>query len=210
MMDTKEALQRMAEGRLYLSMDEGILAVQLDCLEKLYDFNATRPHDLEKRRQMLAGMLAEIGENCYVEPPLHANWGGAHVHFGSNVYANFGLTLVDDGHIYVGDNVKFGPHVTIATAGHPIDPELRPTGLQYNADVHIGSGVWIGAGAVILPGVTIGDNTVVGAGSVVTKDLPANVVAVGNPCRVMRPIGPKDKETYFRGRPIDVTLEDLK
>ena len=140
-------------------------------------------------------------------PPLHANWGGRHVHFGSGVYANFNLTLVDDAHIYVGDCVMFGPNVTVATAGHPIEPGLRRQAMQYNADVRIGSNVWVGAGAVILPGVTIGDDTVIGAGSVVTKDIPAGVVAVGCPCRVLRPIGPQDREAYFRGRKIDVPLE---
>ena len=117
------------------------------------------------------------------------------------------LTLVDDAHIYVGDCVMFGPNVTVATAGHPIEPGLRRQAMQYNADVRIGSNVWVGAGAVILPGVTIGDDTVIGAGSVVTKDIPAGVVAVGCPCRVLRPIGPQDRETYFRGRKIDVPLE---
>lgn len=96
-------------------------------------------------------MFAEIGEGCYIEPPLRANWGGRHVHFGKNVYANFNLTLVDDGHIYVGDAVMFGPNVTVATAGHPIEPQLRSRAAQFNIDVHIGQNVWIGAGAVILP-----------------------------------------------------------
>ena len=152
---------------------------------------------------MLQEMFAEVGEGCYIESPLHTNWGGKHVHFGKNVYGNFGLTLVDDTHIYVGDYTMFGPHVTIATAGHPIHPELRQRGLQYNMPVRIGSNCWLGAGVIVLPGVTIGDNTVVGAGSVVTRDLPANVVAVGNPCRVLRPIGQRDQQYYFKDREID-------
>ena len=149
-------------------------------------------------------MFAECGENVYIQRPLYANWGGSHVHMGSNIYANFNLTLVDDGHIYIGDWVKFGPNVTIVTAGHPVLPELRkePT-LQFNKDVHIEECVWIGAGVIVLPGVTIGRNSVIGAGSVVTKDIPENVVAVGNPCRVMRPIGEKDRETFFRNEKID-------
>ena len=142
---------------------------------------------------MLSEMFAEIGEGCYIEPPFYANWGGKHVHFGKKVYANFHLTLVDDTHIYVGDHTLLAPNVTIATAAHPIDPTLREKGYQYNLPVHIGRNCWIGAGAVILPGVSIGDNTVVGAGSVVTKDLPSNVVAVGNPCRVMREIREEDR-----------------
>ena len=152
---------------------------------------------------MMQQMFAEVGEGCYIESPLHSNWGGRHVHFGKNIYANFGLTLVDDTHIYVGDGTMFGPHVTLATAGHPTDPTLRGKGLQYNMPVRIGSNCWLGAGVVVLPGVTIGDNTVVGAGSVVTKDLPANVVAVGNPCRVLRPVGEHDRNFYYKDRPID-------
>jgi len=160
----------------------------------------TRSTELEKREKILKELFAEIGEGCYIEPPLRANWGGHHVHFGKNVYANFNLTLVDDTHIYVGDNTMFGPNVIIATGGHPILPELRAQGYQYNASVHIGKNCWIGAGAIIVPGVTIGDNTVIGAGSVVTKDIPSNVVAVGNPCRVLRKIGERDREYYFKDR----------
>lgn len=196
------AYEKMLSGELYCCADEELAAEQLKCLDRLYDFNATRPTEGEKRQEMLQKMFAEIGENCYIEPPLHANWGGKHVHFGKGVYANFNLTLVDDTHIYVGDCTMFGPGVTVASAGHPILPELREKVYQYNIPVHIGRNCWIGAGAVILPGVTIGDNTVIGAGSVVTKDVPANVVAVGNPCRVLRPINDRDREFYFKDRRI--------
>ena len=202
-MDGKKMKRRMEEGRLYQPGDPDILREQAACLEKLYDFNATRPSQLRKRQELLEEMFAEIGGGCYIEPPLHADFGGKHVHFGRNVYANFGLTLVDDGHIYVGDSVMFAPNVIVATGSHPVEPTLRRQGLQFNLDVRIGDNVWIGAGAVILPGVTIGENTVIGAGSVVTKDIPAGVVAVGNPCRVMRPIGPRDREYYYRDRKID-------
>lgn len=161
------------------------------------------PSEQEKRNQLLKQMFAEIGENCYIEPPFHANFGGKHVHFGKNIYANFNLTMVDDGHIYVGDYTMFAPGVIVATAGHPILPELRETVYQYNMPVHIGKNCWIGAGAIILPGVTIGDQVVVGAGSVVTKDLPSNVVAVGNPCRVIREVSEHDRIYYFKNRKID-------
>jgi len=207
-MTTEESRKRMAEGRLYLPEDENIMAEQLLCLEKLYDFNMTRPSEQDKRAEMLKEMFAEIGEECYIEPPLHSNWAGKHVHFGSYVYANFNLTLVDDTDIFVGDKVMFGPNVTVATAGHPIEPSLRNLQMQYNIPVHIGNNVWIGANSVILPGVTIGDNTVIGAGSVVTKDIPANVVAVGNPCRVLREIGDRDREFYFKDRRVDVEIPD--
>ena len=195
-------MERMKSGKLYICTDEEIAREQLKCQEKLYDFNQTRPMQRELRAKLLRELLAEVGGNCYVEPPLHANW-GCNTHFGNNVYANFNLTLVDDVDIYVGDSVMFGPNVTVATAGHPILPELREKMYQYNMPIHIGKRCWIGAGAVILPGVTIGDDTVIGAGSVVTKDIPANVVAVGNPCRVLREIGEHDRKYYFKDRKID-------
>ena len=191
-------------GDLYLPMDPSILEEQLACLDRLYTFNQTRPTELERRQALLREMFAEVGENCYREPPLHTNFGGRHVHFGRQVYANFNLTLVDDTHIYVGDCTMFGPNVVVATAGHPILPELREQGYQFNMPVHIGRNCWLGAGVIVLPGVTIGDNVVVGAGSVVTKDLPDNVVAVGNPCRVLREVGERDRQFYYRDRRIQL------
>lgn len=188
------------EGKLYLPMGDEVMSLQLKCLEKLYDFNQTRPSQLERRTELLKEMFAEIGEGCYIEPPFHSNWGGKHCHFGKMVYANFNLTCVDDTHIYVGDYTLIGPNVTIATAGHPIQPQMREQGYQYNMPVHIGRNCWIGAGVVIVPGVTIGDNVVIGAGSVVTKDLPDNVVAVGNPCKVLREVDQRDYEYYFKDR----------
>ncbi|MBQ6264428.1 MAG: sugar O-acetyltransferase [Clostridia bacterium] len=195
--------ERMHTGELYDPNDESVIREQIVCLDRLYDFNNTRPTELEKRSEMLKEMFAEIGENCYIEPPLHSNWGGRHVHFGNNVYCNFNLTLVDDTHIYVGDNVLFAPNVIVATAGHPLDADLRSKAYQYNSPVRIGNNCWIGAGAKIMPGVTIGDNTVIGAGSVVTKDIPSNVLAYGVPCRVAREIGEHDREYYFRNLKID-------
>ena len=194
---------RMHTGELYLPGDEEIMERQLICLDRLYEFNRTRPTELDKRQKLMKEMFAEIGENCYIEPPFHSNFGGGHVHFGSHVYANFNLTCVDDTHIYVGDYTMFGPNVMIVTAGHPIWPKLREQAYQYNMPVRIGKNCWIGAGAIILPGVTIGDHVVVGAGSVVTKDLPSDVVAVGNPCRVLRKISEHDREYYFKDRRID-------
>lgn len=197
------AKEKMHSGDLYLPNDPEVMDEQIKCLEKLYDFNRTRPSELDKRAKMLKEMFCEIGDNCYIEPPFHSNFGGKHCHFGSNIYANFNLTLVDDTHIFVGDNTMFGPNVTIATAGHPITPELRQKGYQYNAPVHIGKNCWLGAGVIVLPGISIGDNVVIGAGSIVTKDLPSNVVAVGNPCKILREVNDRDKEYYFKGRKID-------
>ena len=198
--------EKLHTGELYLPGDEEIMKEQTACLEKLYDYNATRPSEGEKRARLLKEMFASIGEGCYIEPPLHSNWGGKHCHFGKNVYANFNLTLVDDTHIYVGDNVMMAPNVVLATAAHPVLPELRRKGYQYNAPVRIGEDCWLGAGVIVLPGVTIGRGSVIGAGSVVTKDIPENAVAFGNPCRVVRPVGERDREFYFRDRRIDPAM----
>ncbi len=195
--------EKLHTGELYLPMDDSILKEQLQKLDKLREFNNIKPSDLELRRKMMKEMFAEVGEGCYIEAPFHANFGGAHVHFGNNVYCNFGVTMVDDTHIYIGDGTMLAPNVVVATAGHPILPKLRAKGYQYNVPVHIGKNCWIGAGAIIMPGVTIGDNTVIGAGSVVTKDIPSGVVAVGNPCRVLREINDHDREYYFKNLKID-------
>lgn len=194
--------EKMEKGLIYDSTVKEILDVQAACVQYMKEYNILGLGDEERLTELLNLSFAEVGENTFIQPPYYANWGGAHVHLGSSVYANFNLTLVDDGHIYIGDKTMIGPNVTIATAGHPILPSLREKALQYNVDVHIGKNVWIGAGAVILPGITIGDNSVIGAGSIVTKDIPSNVVAVGNPCRVLREIGEHDKEFYYKDRRI--------
>ena len=180
--------KQLHSGEIYNPNDKEIMTEQAKCLHRLYKFNKTKPHQLTKRTKLLKKMFAEIGDGCYIEPPFRTNFGGKHIHFGNNVYCNFGCTFVDDTHIYVGNKVMFAPNVIVATATHPLAPQLREKGLQYNKPVHIGNNCWIGAGAVILPGVSIGDNTVIGAGSVVTKDIPSNVVAVGNPCIVIKEI----------------------
>lgn len=201
---------KLHTGELYQPMDPEILAKQLGYLDDVTAYNAIPHVNLKEREAKLKTMFAEIGEGCYVESPLHSNMGCRHVHFGNNVYANFNLTLVDDTHIYVGDGTMFAPNVVIATAAHPINPELRARGLQYNMPVRIGRNCWLGAGVIVMPGVTIGDNVVIGAGSIVTKDIPSNVVAVGNPCRVMRQVGERDNKYYYKDREIDPALFEKK
>lgn len=196
--------ERMKEGRLYDPNDGAIMREQTARAHYLKEYNALGQGDEARMRELMEQMFAEVGENCYIQPPFYANWAGEHVHLGSNVYANFNLTLVDDGHIYIGDKTMIAPNVTITTATHPVLPALRERGIQYNVDVHIGKNVWIGAGVIILPGVTIGDNAVIGAGAVVTRDIPANVVAFGVPCRVMRSIGERDEKYYYKDREIDL------
>ena len=195
--------ERMVHGLIYDPADREIMDEQMPFLDRLYQFNALRPSDADKKQAYMHEVFAECGTDCYIELPLRANWGGHHLHLGSHVYANFNLTLVDDGHIYIGDFVMLGPNVTLATANHPIDPDLRARGLQYNKDIHIGDNTWIGAGVIVTPGVTIGKGCVIGAGSIVTRDIPDHVVAVGNPCRVLREVSSHDREFFYRDERID-------
>lgn len=198
--------EKQHNGEIYQPMDEEITRQQMVYLDNLRLYNEIPHVQMDRREAMLRQMFAEVGEGCYIESPFYANFGGHHVHLGNNVYTNFNLTLVDDTHIYIGDCTMIGPNVTIATAGHPIEPGLRSRGLQYNMPVHIGKNCWLGAGVIVMPGVTIGDNTVIGAGSIVTRDIPPNVVAVGNPCRVMRLVGERDRQYYFRDRKVPQEL----
>ena len=180
--------------------------IQIRCRERVFDYNQTRPSEGGKRAAMLCEMFADFGDGSVIEAPFHSNRGGHFVHVGRKVYANYGLALLDDTHIYIGDFCMFGHNVVLAAAGHPLLPELRERGLQYNAPVRIGNNCWLGAGALVMPGVTIGNNTVVGAGSVVAKDLPSNIIAAGSPCRILREVGPRDREFYFRDRRIPPQL----
>ena len=195
--------ERMVKGLIYDPGDPEIMNEQVPFLKKLSEFNSLKPDQQEEKQQYMHEVFASCGENCYIEIPLHANWGGHHLHLGNNVYMNFNTTLVDDGHIYIGDKVMFGPNVTITTANHPIDPELRGRNLQYNKDVWIDDNVWIGAGVIIMPGIHIGKNSVIGAGSIVTRDVPENVVAFGNPCRVRREISERDRVFFYKDEKID-------
>lgn len=206
----RQVLDRMQSGDVYLCDDEEMLAAQRAQMELLYDFNATRPGEMDRRMTLARRLLGFVGEGAYIEPPLHANW-GCNTSVGNRFYANFNLTLVDDGMITIGDDVMLGPNVTIVTTGHPIRPDLRraPTLTQFSLPVSIHDGVWIGAGATILPGVTIGENSVIGAHSLVTKDVPANVVAYGNPCRVVREINEHDDVYYWRDRRINPPFDVL-
>ena len=195
--------ERMISGLPFDVCDKEIMEMQSIYRKKLQDLVTNSPYDPQARIAYMKEVFAECGEGSYFELPFQASWGGKHVHFGNGVYTNFNLTLLDDGHIYIGNRVLIAPNVVIATASHPLTPQLRRFEIQYNRDVHIGDNVWIGAGCTILPGVHIGENSVIGAGSVVTRDIPANVLAVGNPCRVLREIGERDKEFYYKDERID-------
>lgn len=203
-MNMDEILKRMYGKKLYFCNDKALVKEQLTYLDKVFEYNHLRPSQQEEKKKLLKEMFAEMGEGCHIETPFYASWGGKNVHFGNHVYANFNLVLVDDCDIYVGDNVMFGPSVVLSAGTHPIEPNLRSKQTQYNLPIYIEENVWIGAGSVILPGVTIGKNTVIGAGSVVTKNIPSDVVAVGNPCKILRKIGEKDKKYYYKELEIDI------
>lgn len=203
-MELNETIYRMHNQLIYTCTDEQIAKEQMESLDKLFEYNQLPPSQQAKKQALLKEMFAEIGDDCYLETPFHANWSGKFAHFGHHIYANFNLTMMDDSAIYVGNYVMFGPNVTLAAGTHPIDPVSRKKAGQYNLPVHIKDNVWIGANAVVIPGVTIGENSVIGAGSVVTKDIPANVVAVGNPCRILREINDHDRQFYHRDKEIDL------
>lgn len=185
-MDTNEIRRRMHAGEIYYENSD-ISKEQGKYKDLLFDFNHARPSNRQQKDQLLKDLLGSVGEGVYIEQPLNANW-GKNTYIGNNVYANFNLTLVDDTRIEIHDDTMIGPNVTIITGTHPLDPELRKNNAQYNLPVAIGRNVWLGAGVTIFPGVTIGENSVIGAGSLVTKDIPANVLAFGSPCSVVREI----------------------
>ncbi|MBL3530368.1 sugar O-acetyltransferase [Companilactobacillus zhachilii] len=177
-------------------------------LQNMEDYNAAgyTSEGLQKKKLILKKNFAEVGEDTYIQAPYHAMWGGKHVYLGKNVYINFNCTLIDDANIYIGEKTMIAPNVTIISASHPISPKLRSEGYGCNQPVHIGKNVWLAANVTVLPGVHIGDNSVVGAGSVVTKDIPSNVLAIGTPAKVLREIGPDDDIYYNHGKLISENL----
>ncbi|REK74689.1 maltose acetyltransferase domain-containing protein [Paenibacillus paeoniae] len=186
-------------GRLFTDMGEGLPEDRLKGKELVYDFNHTRPSEKERRNQLATELFGSYGNKSWIEPPLHLCY-GSNTFIGDHFYANTNLTIIDDTTVTIGNGVLLGPNVTICTVGHPVDPELRATGQMYAFPVVIEDGVWIGSGVIINPGITIGKNSVIGAGSMVTKDIPPNVIAVGNPCRILRDITPEDKLFYYKNR----------
>lgn len=196
-----DLLERMESGKLFYAGDPELVQAKLRCKELLYDFNHARPSQAGEMLALLGQLLGAMGEGCWIEPPLYVNW-GSRIALGDHVYANTGLTVIDDTFVTIGSHVMLGPRVTISAASHPVDPELRRQAYQYDLPVVLEENVWVGAGATILPGVTIGKNSVIGAGSVVDRDIPPDVVAAGVPCRVLREIGPRDREYYHKNWPV--------
>jgi len=211
----EEALEKrfhhmLNSGEIYGTYNQDLLRYQYQCCHRVDKFNAT-PDTVEgfkEREKILRETVGTYGEGLYILPPVKANFGLKHVHFGKNVFVNFNVNFVDDADVFIGDNTLIGPNCTIATAEHLISPRIRSHHLQYNRSIHIGNNVWIGAGAIILSGVTIGDNSIVGAGSIVNKDVEPNTIVVGNPARVLRKITEEDDRFYDRGKEIPQEILD--
>lgn len=210
----KEKLEEMHRllnsGELYDGVDEELMAEigrRVECLNA-YNRTPETEEGLAERERILRECTGTYGEGMLIIPPVYANHGLRNVHFGRNVILNFNVSFVDDADIFIGDSTLIGPGASLITAMHPVSPRLRKSGLQYNKPIHIGSNVWIGGGAIIMPGVTIGDNSIVGAGSVVTHDVEPDTIVVGSPARVLRKITERDNMFYDRDKPVPDILVD--
>lgn len=195
--------ERIHSGKLFTDYCEGLPEERLRAKKLMKAFNETDPGNTEERNRLMTEIFGKA-VSAWIEPPIYFGY-GTNIEIGDGTYINVNCSFVDDGKIKIGKKVMFGPSVTIATVGHPVHPGMRE--YMYADPVTIEDNCWIGAGAVICPGVTIGKNSVIGAGSVVNRDIPADSVAVGNPCRVIRSINEHDEKYYYKDRKID--KEDL-
>ena len=195
--------ERMLANLPYKAWMDGLQEERIDCKMKTFEYNNIPPDKRAERKELIRKIVGKIGEEFNIESPFQCDY-GYNIEIGENFYSNHNLIILDVGKVRIGDNVQIAPNVSIYTAGHPVHPESRNSGYEYGIDITIGDNVWIGGSVTILPGVTIGNNAVIGAGSVVTKDIPADVIAAGNPCRVIRNITEEDRDFYFRDRRFDV------
>lgn len=187
--------EKMLSGRLYLASDAELTHMRQYARQLTSLYNATAEEQLSRRTALLQQLLGSVGENPVIQPSFRCDY-GCNISIGDNFYANFDCIILDVAQVTIGDNVLLAPRVNIFTAAHPIDAEIRNQGFEYGKPVAIGSNVWIGGNTVINPGVTIGNNVVIGSGAVVTRDIPDNVIAVGNPCRILRAITPEDSALW--------------
>jgi maltose O-acetyltransferase len=198
MLDVPDILtekQKMVSGRLYRADTEELTAHRRRAQQLTFTYNATAPHELHRRAAILDSLLGIHGENTYIEPPFRCDY-GTNIYIGDNFFANYDCIILDEALVTIGDHVMLGPRTSLMTVAHPIDAGVRASGLEYAKPIHIGDDVWFGGGVIVNPGVTIGNGTVIGSGSVVTKDIPANVVAVGNPCHVLREVTDDDRRRW--------------
>ncbi len=195
--------ERMLANLPYKAWLDGLSEERLENKKRIYEYNNLPPEEYERQTQLIKEILGKTGQFVHIEAPFHCDY-GYNIEVGENFFANYNFVVLDIGKVRIGANAQIAPNVAIYTAGHPIHPEARNSGYEYGIDVTIGDNVWIGGNACIMPGVHIGDNVVIGGGSVVTKDIPSNVIAVGNPCHIVREITDEDKQYYFRDRKFDV------
>ena len=195
--------ERMLAGLPYKAWLDGLSEERMACRRKLHAFNLLTPDEEEQAQRLLLELLGKTGRDPWINAPFHCDYGW-NIEVGDNFFANYNLTILDVGKVTIGSNVQFAPNVSIYTAGHPLHPDSRNSGYEYGLPVTIGDNVWIGGNVVLLPGVTVGSNSVIGAGSVVSRDIPEWVVAVGSPCRVVRRITEEDRKYYCKDRVFDV------
>lgn len=195
---------RMLKGLPYKAWLDGLAEERLENKVRLYEYNHCHPQEREKQNMLIRRILGKAGEHVQIEGPFHCDY-GYNIEVGNNFFANYNLTILDVARVTIGENVFCGPNVTIITAGHPIHPVPRNAGYEYGIEVKIGKNVWLGSNVVINPGVTIGNNAVIGSGAIVVKDIPDNVIAVGNPCKVLRAITDEDIHYFYKDRPFDVS-----
>lgn len=191
--------EKMCAGELYFPADPQLSQDRLTAQDLCHQIAQLKPSQLAERKALFQQLFQTEQNDFYIEQPFRCDY-GFNIHFGNNFYANYNCTMLDAAPITIGDNVMLAPNVSLFTAAHPLDPEKRNTGIEFALPITIGNNVWIGGNVVIKPNVTIGDNVVIGAGSVVTKDIPANTIAAGNPCRVLRALNDNDKLCYFKGK----------
>lgn len=188
----KTEKEKCRDGELYdANHDAELIAERQRCKMACFAYNALPPSQLEERAALLRGLLAATGRDFLIEQPFYCDY-GYHITLGENFYANMNCVILDEAPVVFGDNVFVAPNCGFYTAGHPLDIGRRNAGLEYARPIRVGSNVWIGAQTCVLPGVSIGEGCVIGAGSVVTRDIPAFSVAVGNPCRVIRTLSPEE------------------
>ena len=188
----KSEKEKMISGKPYKAFGDELLAERQYAKEMIFDFNSLRPNQIDERNEILKRLLGKTKDKYFIEPPFRCDY-GYNIEIGENFYSNYNLIILDCAPVKIGDNVLIGPNVSIYTAGHPLHYEIRNQEYEYAFPIIIGDNVWIGGNVVINPGVSIGENSVIGSGSVVTKDIPNNVIAIGNPCKVLTVITDDDK-----------------
>ena len=198
----KSEKEKMISGKPYKAFGDELLAERQFAKEMIFDFNSLRPNQIDERNEILKRLLGKTKDKYFIEPPFRCDF-GYNIEIGENFYSNYNLIILDCAPVKIGDNVLIGPNVSIYTAGHPLHYEIRNQEYEYAFPIIIGDNVWIGGNVVINPGVSIGENSVIGSGSVVTKDIPNNVIAIGNPCKVLRVITDDDKHYYFKNLKIE-------